>query len=130
MVRRRVGAVSPERDRPQRFPHPVQHACVFTDLVSPEQPHARIPRAVVAIEQPPVGQQDPGRAPQRAGEMGDAGVDGDHEVKTGNQRGGLAEVDEVSRQIDSAIPLPQNRRITRARVLLQADKGRIDIEDA
>jgi hypothetical protein len=61
--------------------------------------------------------------------MGGAGVDGDHRVKTGNQRGGLAKVDEVDRQIDNVIPHPQNPRITLARVL-QADEGRIDIEDA
>jgi hypothetical protein len=62
--------------------------------------------------------------------MGDAGVDGDHQVKTANQRSGLAEASEVSRQIDNVVPLPQNRRISRARVLLQADKRRIDVEDA
>ena len=62
--------------------------------------------------------------------MGDTGVDGDQQVKAGNQCGGLAEVGEISGQIDHVAPVPQNRRIVRARVLLQADKGRIGVEDA
>src|SRR5262249_60693151 len=43
------------------------------------EPHARVPRAVVAVEQPaPIGREgdhDPGRSRQRAGEMDNRGVD-------------------------------------------------------
>ncbi len=62
-----------------------------------EQPHRRIPGAVIATEHPtPVtdpGKQQPDRLAERAGEMGDRCVDRDHEVKPGDCCRGLGEVD-------------------------------------
>ena len=72
--------------RKQFHPHGIQNAPIFAGFALPEQTHGRIPRAVVAIEQPAIvrriRQQDPGWAPEGSGEMGDAGVYRDHQVKT------------------------------------------------
>ena len=62
--------------------------------------------------------------------MCDARVHRNHEIKAADQGGRLDEVGELSGQIDDVAPLPQSRLVVRMRVLLQADKGRIGVEDA
>jgi hypothetical protein len=60
-----------------------------------EQPHLRIPRAILAIGEPaPIRhtlERHPGRAPQRAGEMGDGGIRGYDEVEAHHHRGDVDE---------------------------------------
>ena len=112
--------------------HPIEHAGVFAGFALPEQPRRRIPGAVVAIEQPAVvrriGQQDPGRAPERRGEMGDAGIHRDDEIEAVYQRCGLDEVGQMRGEVDDVGVFMQHRPILGSRVLLQADERRIDVE--
>jgi len=116
----------------QLGPHPIQNATIFTGFALPEQPCRRIPRAVVPTEQPtpigPVRQKDPGRAPQRAGEMDDAGIYRDHEIEARNEGRGFREIGEVSGEIYDFSPF-EDRLVVRSRVLLQTDKSRIHIQD-
>jgi hypothetical protein len=61
-----------------------------------EQARRRIPGTVLASEQPaPIGnerQQDPDRLRQRAGEVGDRGVNRDHEIEALDCRGGVGKI--------------------------------------
>ena len=95
--------------RVQLRPYPIEHAPIFTGFALPEQPHRRIPGAVVATEQPtpigPVRQKDPGRTSQRAGEVDDAGIDRDHQIEARNKGRGFCEIGEVSGQIYDFSPL-------------------------
>ena len=63
----------------------------------------RIPGAVVAVQQPaPAGieaVQQPNRLAERAGLMGDRGVDTDDEVKIGDEGGGIGEVVQIGGKI-------------------------------
>jgi hypothetical protein len=67
----------------QRVGYALQHAEPIAGLHLPEQPRARVPRRIFALEQPPpVGnerQEDPGRLVQDAGEVRDRGVRRDDE---------------------------------------------------
>jgi hypothetical protein len=51
----------------------------------PENSHRRIPRAVLAIEEPPpaavISRQHPGRNSKASGEVSNRGVDGDDEIR-------------------------------------------------
>src|ERR1700760_117286 len=67
-----IGASIGLSGRDERFPvasHPVEHLAIVALRALPEQPRGRIPGTILAIEQPAmvgrVGQQDPGRTPER-----------------------------------------------------------------
>src|ERR1700754_4860867 len=68
--------------------------CAIAGL--PEQPRGRIPWTVHPVAQPSkVGmerQQQPGRFAERAGQMCNRGIDGNHDIHVRDQRGGLAEI--------------------------------------
>ena len=117
----------------QLCPHPIQNATIFAALVLSEQPHRRIPGAVVAAEQPtpvgPVRQKDPGRTSQRTGEMDDAGIHRDHQIEARNKGRGFCEIGEVRSEIDDFSPFEESRLVVRSHILLQTDKSRIDIQD-
>ena len=106
---------------------------IVARVILPEQAHGRIPGAVVAVEQPaPIGQtgqHDPGRAPERAREMGDAGAYCNDEVEAGDERRGLDKVGQVGREVDDVGALAQQRLVVRPWIFLQAHEGRIDIEE-
>lgn len=78
-----------------------------------EEPRGRVPRAVVALKQPaPIGrkwQHHPDRQAKRAGEMGDRGVNRDHEPHLGSECGGVAEIVE-QRGMIAEIAQPLQRR--------------------
>src|SRR3569832_778406 len=91
--------------------NPIDHGGVITTLVLPEQPYRRVPRTVVASKQPtpigPVRQKDPGRTPQCAGEVDDAGIDRDHQIKARNKGRGFGEIGEVRGEIYDFSPFEQ-----------------------
>ena len=66
----------------------------------------RIPGAAFAIERPaPVRlerQQHPGRPAERAGDMGDRGVDADHEIDERQHRRGVGEVGKLVAEMRDA----------------------------
>ena len=72
-------------------------------LALAEQPHGRVPRIVLAPDQPaPIGdpgQQHPNRLAERAGQMGDRGIDRDHQVERRHRAGSRGEIVEPERQI-------------------------------
>src|ERR1700723_3216283 len=74
----------------QRITNARQDAGPSACLVLTKQTRSRVPRTILAIEQPaPVGderQQYPHWFCQRTGEVGHAGVDGDNKVQIRNQR--------------------------------------------
>ena len=82
-------ASSGMRQLEQFGPHPIEHAGIVACIILPEQAHAWIPGAVIAMKQPAIvrrpRQQDPGRTSERAGEMGDAGIDRYHEIEAPTQ---------------------------------------------
>ncbi len=62
--------------------------------------------------------------------MGDAGIDADHEIEAAHKSRGLAEIGEVGGEVDNIGTRPQHGLIVRSRILLEADEGRVDVEDA
>jgi len=113
------------------FPHQGvlvrEHGRDLADYGSPiaarllaEEPRRRIPRAVLALEEPaPIGnerQHDPNPLAHGAGEMGDRRVDGNDEVEIGDGAGGLREVCELGRKIGDA-----RRSFTHRRADLEAE---------
>src|SRR5581483_5728241 len=115
----------------QLAPQSIDDAAVVACFILPEQANGRIPRAVITTQQPApvrqVGQQNPGRPPERAGEMSDAGVDCDHEIKTIDQRRGLGEIGKMRTYIDDASLFEQSL-VIRLRVLLKTDEGSVEVE--
>src|SRR6201994_1366250 len=104
----------------QGLAEPRDHASPFAALALPEQPRGRIPGAIVPVEQPTpvrrVGQQNPDRLSQCAGEMRDAGVDGNDEIELRDQRRGVRKITEFSAELDHLSAFEQ-LTIPRANVL-------------
>ena len=117
----------------QLKPYPIHHARIVARFALPEQANRRIPGTVVATEQPTIigrpGQKNPGWAPKRGGEMGDAGVDGDDEIETLHQRRRVREVLELGGPVDDA-GFVELGLVVGPRIFLKADKGRINVEQA
>ena len=65
-------------------------------FILPKQPDCRVPRTVVAIEQPSpagiVAIDQPDRFTERAGEVRYGGVDGDDQIQMLDERGGIGKV--------------------------------------
>ena len=75
--------------------------------ILPKQPGRRVPRTVVAIEQPSptgiVAIDQPERLAERAGEMRHGGIDGDDQIQILDQRGGIGKIMEVGRPVGDAV---------------------------
>ena len=78
------------------------HGSPIATRLLAEEPRRRIPRAVLALEEPaPIGnerQHDPNPLAHGAGEMSDRRVDGNDEVEIGDGAGGLREIRELEAQ--------------------------------
>ena len=76
-------------------------------VVSTKQPGRRIPRTILAIEQPPpariVAIEQPERLAERAGEMRHRGIDGDDRIQILDQRGGVGKIMEVGGPVRDAV---------------------------
>ena len=83
-----------------------------------------------ASENPAYGQQNPGRASKRAGEMGDAGVHRDHEIEAANKAAVSAKSVRWAVRSTMSVRSRKQRLVVGPRILLQADEGRIDVENA
>jgi len=85
-----------------------------------EQPCGRIPWTVIAIELPaPIGyerQQNPHRTSERARQMSEAGVDGDHEIERRDDGGSLREVGEELPARYQVASGSQRLRVARAKL--------------
>lgn len=71
----------------------------------PDEPRARIPRTVVARAPAPVGgdgQHQPQRLAERAGEVGDRGVDRDDAVEPIDERGRCREIGQAVEPMDAS----------------------------
>ena len=91
----------------------------------PVQPRGRIPRAVGAPQLPaPIGvpgQQNPGRTSEGAGQMRHAGIDADDQIQAIAERGGVAEIVELSGGIEHLGMRLQQPRLCLVPVPLQTD---------
>ena len=105
----------------------------FAPIAGPrlaKQPHGRIPRAVIALQQPaPVGhqrQRHPHRHAQRAGQVGHGRVGGDDQIQVLHHRRGIdkrsAGFVQRRAQIDQLQLLGQGRQLLVAVPLLQAEQ--------
>ena len=69
----------------ERIADRVYHPGPVSRLLLSEQPHARVPRAVVALQHPApvrgIWQEDPHRLAERTGQMRNRGVDRNHEIE-------------------------------------------------
>jgi hypothetical protein len=65
----------------------------------------------------------------RAWDVGNAGVDTDHEIERSETRGHFVEVGKMSNQIDDLVPFNEDRLVFGSRLLLQTDESYIDIQD-
>ena len=69
-----------------------------------------------------VAREDPDRAAERAGQVGDGGVDGDDEVEAGDEGGGVGEVGELAGPVDELQAARRVLRLARRLADLQADE--------
>ena len=107
-----------------RAPAPLgHHAIPIAGPLLTEQPRGRIPRAVVAIQQPaPVGavlQHDPHRLAQRTGEMRHRRIDRHHQIEQRDQRRGVGDSRPAPRCGRSAAGARQPVALRRRDLLLQ-----------
>ena len=97
--------------------HLRHHRRPIPSLVCRNSSHPRIPRRVAACFQPaPVGvgrQQQPHRLAQRARQMRDAGVHGDHQIELHDQRGGVFEAVQIGGEI---VRTESSRRVGQLRM--------------
>ncbi len=61
--------------------------------------------------------------------MGDAGIHRDHQIEAGDQRGRRDEIGQMLAHVHNVAALAKRNLVLIARVLLQADEGRIEIQD-
>ena len=98
-----------------------------------EQPRGRIPGAVVAIEQPAKvrydGQKDPDRFGQGPGQMGDAGIDRNHQIQIRDHGGGIGEGFQLVVKMQKIAAILQHRCIVSANIPLQAHEVGVNIEE-
>ena len=101
-------------------PHAVDHLGIVARRRLPVQSRRRIPRAVVAIEQPSIvrhiRQKDPDRLAKRARKMRNAGIDRNHEIKLLDQRRGIGKTFKLARRIQDVTVLTERtaRSLSRA----------------
>ena len=114
----------------QRFVNANDHAVPIPCIVLPEQPGGWIPRAVISIEEPaPIGDvchQYPNRLSQRTGEVGNAGIHGDHEIQMGYECRRIGKISKRVVEMENVVAFLKHRRIDGANILLQADKRCFD----
>ncbi len=108
------------------------NAIPLASIILPKQTGRRIPRTVVAIEQPaPVGhkgQQHPDRLSQRTSEVSDAGIHRNHEVQIRYERRSVGEILQFITEIEETHSTFQRYLPLPARILLQTHKRCIDLE--
>ncbi len=97
----------------------------FTWLRLPEQPHCRIPRAVVTAPHPApvrVGiEQCPNGSAESAREMSDHGVDADHQIEIRDQCSGLGHGGILGQDRRTSLKQPGGGRAAPRRAALQAN---------
>jgi hypothetical protein len=91
----------------ERRVHARDDVLPVTCCVLPEQPQRRVPRAVVAIEQPPptgiVAIKQPKRFSERAGKVGDRSIHRNDEVEVFDQRSRIGKVCEIVGPVGDAV---------------------------
>jgi hypothetical protein len=72
-------------------------------LLLAKQPHGRVPRIILAIEQPaPIGhprQQDPDRLAERTGQMRNRRIHRNHQIERGDGGCGVDEILQKAREL-------------------------------
>ncbi len=110
----------------------VEHAGPIPRLFLAEQPHGRIPGAVVAIQQPaPVGdqgQRDPDGNSERACKVGDGRITGDHQVQIHHQGGRVGKILQAAPRFRDRKVITSLLQLLGARPFLQAKQ--VDIRQA
>ena len=94
------GKLTGAKDRASKFAlHPLNYLCPVSDLLLSKQPRARVPWAVVSVQQPSpiaiVGQQNPDRFAHRTCKMRDARIGRNDKVRQVQQRCRIVEVSEI-----------------------------------
>ena len=130
-IAERVQRSSPD-ELPQRRQHIRHHDIPLSRGGLPEQARGRIPRRIVAAEQPApvrnIGQQHPDRLAETACQMRHAGVDRDHEIELADQRCRVGKARQLAIRIADVAASREQRTVALARAFLQADELRPDVE--